>query len=134
MKNSVPFIMLICLFSACTSEYRSERANEIVSGIVTNKEGVPLQGILITKYWDQELTQDVINQFRDSYTNDKGEYSICEYSRYTKNTSSTTFYLVATDPTGFYQEQKIESMMVYSYTLDAADAVGSATVNIVMEQ
>ena len=134
MKNSVPFIMLICLFSACTSEYRSERANEIVSGIVTNKEGVPLQGILITKYWDQELTQDVINQFRDSYTNDKGEYSICEYSRYTKNTSSTTFYLVATDPTGFYQEQKIESMMVYSYTLNAADAVGSATVNIVMEQ
>ncbi|MBR6830424.1 MAG: hypothetical protein IKM83_07435 [Paludibacteraceae bacterium] len=134
MKNSVPFVMLICLFSACTSDYRPERANEIVSGIVTNKEGVPLQGILITKYWDQELTQDVINQFRDSYTNDKGEYSICEYSRYTKNTSSTTFYLVATDPTGFYQEQKIESMMVYSYTLDAADAVGSATVNIVMEQ
>ena len=75
MKNSVPFVMLICLFSACTSEYRSERANEIVSGIVTNKEGVPLQGILITKYWVQELTQDVINQFRDSYTNDKGEYS-----------------------------------------------------------
>ena len=124
------FAFIGCMLVSCRP-IRVDRATETVTGMVTDEKGIPLQGILIVKYYDQDL-QEKARAFPDVYTNTEGEYILKDHSRYTANVKTKDFYLVATDTAGIYQRQIVKATMTYDFRPGDSDAVGSAEVNIVM--
>ena len=134
MKKNIILLIIGCVLLACKDQYSSSdewcvRAHEEVTGVVTNEEGDPLQGILIKKYLDRDLSQEALNQ--KIYSNAEGKYRLSELSRYTSDMEFSEFFLSVTDPANVYKSQIILVQVRYCL-LKYHNMVGKAEVNIVM--
>ncbi len=72
------FAFIGCLLVSCRPIH-VDWATEIVMGMVTDEKGAPLQGILIAKYYDQDL-QEKARAFPNVYTNTEGKYILNDHS------------------------------------------------------
>ena len=75
---SVIFAFIGCLLVSCRP-IPVDRATETVTGMVADEKGTPLQGILIAKYYDQDL-QEKARAFPDVYANTEGRYILNDHS------------------------------------------------------
>ena len=134
MKNKVFFVLaLMGAFAlvACKNDNAPywDQGHEVVSGMVYSEDSLPLRGIQITKFADEQL------QYYGSvsYSDAEGHYCIDELSR-SHNGDPTEFYLVVKDTTGVYQSQTIQAQMNYTYFPVQDEYVGSAEINIMMRK
>lgn len=87
--------------------YLPEQPYELITGIVTDSAGTPLEGILVVSYFDKQRTQRDL----DFITESDGKYFLIQTS--VRCGPTRDIYLEATDPAGKYAEQSIDTIMVY---------------------
>ena len=133
MKKLFCLIPALCALAlvACKNDNAPywDHGHEVVSGMVYSEDSLPLRGIQITKFADEQL------QYYGSvsYSDAEGHYCIDELSR-SHNGDPTEFYLVVKDTTGVYQSQTIQAQMNYTYFPIQDQSVGSAEINIMMRK
>ena len=129
MKNKIFFatvLALICLAALTSCDKNPVQPYETVSGKVTDTDGNPLKGILITKYLDQELKDktDVTKTVED------GTFYMNENSFYVDEEDTVTISLKAEDPKGIYLSKSVPAQMIYS----KETTIGQAKADIVLEK
>lgn len=106
------------------------QAMEHLSGVVTNEEGIALEGILMTAYL---LDGTVYNPTLDTvYTDKDGRYVFSDVSR--QLTEPLLLTIIAEDTLGIYEKQQKQGKIEYDANAPIGYITGTGHLDFVLKK